>query len=106
MDQVDVPGKGKAEVERDAEIAGIAHVLIVISSRSQDGTRFRPVPPTRCRPGQELIDLQQSARDSAAAGKARIWQEPASIGNREDRVPRGNSIDARPAGLPSLGKNQ
>ncbi len=106
MDHVDFIRTGKAQAERDAEIAGIAHVLIVISSRSEDGTRFRPALPTGRPPRQQLIDLHQSAHGSGAADQASIWEEPVSIGNREDRAPRGNSIDARPAGLPGLGKKR
>ena len=106
MDDVDFVHRSKTQVERDAEIAGISHVLIVISSRSEDGSRIRSIRLTGLRSGQETIDLQQSAQHSATGDQTGIWEEPVSIGNREDRVPPGNSVYARPAGLPGLGKRR
>ena len=106
LDDVDVAHKSKHQVQRDAEIARIAHILIVISPRAGDEPRTRPPALPELLPGQEMIDLQQAARHGTDADQAGIWRHPVYIGNREDRLPPGKSIRARPAGLPGLGKRR
>lgn len=106
IDDVDVAHRSKAQVQRDAEIAHIAHVLIVISPRAGDRPRTRPPSLPELQPGQEMIDLQQPARYGADGDHTSIWRQPVYIGNREDRLPPGKSVRAIPAGLPGLGKRR
>jgi hypothetical protein len=103
---VDVAHGGKPHVQRDAEPARIAHILIMISSSGSDGPQMRPPTLPQLLPGQEMIDLRQPARHSSDADHSGIWRQPVYIGNREDRLPPGKSVRARPAGLPGLGKRR
>jgi hypothetical protein len=106
LDDVDVAHKGRPRVQRDAELARIAHVLIMISPCAGDGPQMRPTTLPELPPGQETIDLRQPRRHSTDADRTRIWRQPVYIGNQEDCLPPGKSIRARPAGLPGLGKRR
>jgi hypothetical protein len=86
---VDVAHRGKPRVQRDAELARTAHVLIMIYPCAGD----RP-------------QMRQPARHATEADRTGIWRQPVYIGNREDRLPPGKSVRARPAGLPGLGKRR
>jgi hypothetical protein len=106
IDDVDVAHRGKPRVQRDAELARIAHVLIMIYPSAGDGPQMRPPHLPELLPGQEIIDLRQPARHGTDADRTSIWRQPVYIGNREDRIPPGKSVRARPAGLPGPGKRR
>jgi len=71
-----------------------------------DGPQMRPPALPELLPGQEMIDLRQPARHATEADRTGSWRQPVYIGNREDRLPPGKSVRARPAGLPGLGKRR
>lgn len=106
IDDVDVAHKGKPRAQRDAELARIAQVLIMIYPSAGDGPHMRPPALPELLPGQEMIDLGHPARHGTDADRASIWRQPIYIGNREDRLPPGKSVRDIPAGLPGLGKRR
>jgi hypothetical protein len=106
IDDVDVAHKGKPRVQRDAEVARVAQVLIMIHPSAGHGPHARPPALPELLPGQELIDLRHPARHGTDSDRDSIWRQPVYIGNREDRLPPGKSVRDIPAGLPGLGKRR
>lgn len=106
IDNVDVAHKGKPRVQRDAELARVAQVLIMIYPSAGDGPHMRPPALPELLPGQELIDLRHLGRQGTDSDRTGIWRQPVYIGNREDLLPPGKSVRDIPAGLPGLGKRR